>query len=355
MSAFMAQHSSTGGMTPAPAASPAALPRFVGRAAAAPAVGPALSHAAAEHAAADLGMRHTQHCIPQRLQQRRLRRWLAATPSALPPGLESAATGGTLLEGLQGAIRQHAVLYALEAVLAGAAAYAAAVWPSRPRGWAFKELVAVGPSQVAGKGVFAVVTIAAGTVLGAYPGRPRTPAEMAYKCATAPGARDYAFKTRDGRLLDPTDAAGQLSSSSAPGLPWLPIDFSLAYINEPPKGAGGTNVTVEDDPSDPAGLLCVAARDIYPGEELFMDYGPTYDRSRYAADVAAGPTGGAAAGKQGPPEGGEQRAGMAGAGAPAAAAPAAAAAAGTAWAAAVEGVDWDERPLSEMEQRCSMW
>lgn len=63
------------------------------------------------------------------------------------------------------------------------------------------------------------------------------------------------------------------------------------------RGVGGTNVTVEDDPSDPAGLLCVAARDITAGEELFMDYGPTYDRSRYAPDAAAGPTG-APAGQQ---------------------------------------------------------
>lgn len=68
------------------------------------------------------------------------------------------------------------------------------------------------------------------------------------------------------------------------------------------RGAGGTNVTVEDDPSDPAGLLCVAARDISAGEELFMDYGPTYDRSRYTADVAAGPGG---ARQQDPAERGE--------------------------------------------------
>ncbi|KAL4430122.1 hypothetical protein ABPG77_004904 [Micractinium sp. CCAP 211/92] len=219
--------------------------------------------------------------------------------------MESAATGGAtgaLQEGLQGMVGHHTVLYALELLLAGAAAYAAAVWPTRPRGWAFKELIEVAPSRVAGKGVFATVTIPAGTVIGCYPGRPRTPAEMVAKCAVAPGARDYAFKTRDGRLLDPTDAAGQLSASPAPGLPWLPIDFSLAYINEPPKGAGGTNVTVEDDPSDPAGLLCVTARDIVAGEELFMDYGPTYDRSRYAADVAADPTG-ANAGQQRAPEG----------------------------------------------------
>ena len=90
-------------------------------------------------------------------------------------------------------------------------------------------------------------------------------------------------------LLDPTDASGRLSAAPAPGLPWLAVDCTLAYMNEPPKGAGGTNVSVEDHPEDDCGLLCVAARDIAPGEELFMDYGTTYDRSGYgkAADEAA--------------------------------------------------------------------
>lgn len=67
---------------------------------------------------------------------------------------------------------------------------------------------------------------------------------MAAKCAAAPGAKDYCFKTRSGLLLDPTDASGQLSAHPAPGLPWLPTDITLACINEPPRGMGGTNVTV---------------------------------------------------------------------------------------------------------------
>ncbi len=89
-------------------------------------------------------------------------------------------------------------------------------------------------------------------------------------------------RTTSGLLLDPTDASGRLSTAPGPGPPWLPTDCTLAYINEPPKGAGGTNVTVEDDPSDALGLLCVAVRDIEPGEELYMDYGITYDRSAYS-------------------------------------------------------------------------
>lgn len=78
---------------------------------------------------------------------------------------------------------------------------AGSLLPAAPQPWCHHAPFArhpapsqVAPSRVAGQGVFAVVSIPAGTVIGSYPGRPRTPAEMAAKCALAPGARDYAFK-----------------------------------------------------------------------------------------------------------------------------------------------------------------
>ncbi len=122
-----------------------------------------------------------------------------------------------------------------------------------------------------------------GTALGAYPGRVRTSDEMQRKALAAPLAKQYAFRTSDGRYLDPTDAQGQPSARPAPGWPWLlatpPL---LAYANEPPRGAGGTNVFVEDG-ATPELLLFVANRDIGAGEEVFIDYGLTYDRSDYGA------------------------------------------------------------------------
>lgn len=101
-------------------------------------------------------------------------------------------------------------------------------------------------------------------------------------------AAHTARRTRTGALLDPTDAAGALSPLPAPGLPWPPVDVTLAYLNEPPRGAGGCSVSVDDDPGDACGLLCVACRDIAPGEEIYMDYGPNYDRSRYGQAAAGG-------------------------------------------------------------------
>lgn len=134
-----------------------------------------------------------------------------------------------------------------------------------------------------GLGVFATAPIPAGTVLGAYPGRPRSPADMTSKVqGAAPAAASYCFQTDSGWVLDPTDASGQPSAFPGPGLPWLPVDASLSRVNEPPAGhPGGPSVEIQDDPGDSRGLLMVAGRDIAPGEELFLDYGPVYNRSGY--------------------------------------------------------------------------
>ena len=139
--------------------------------------------------------------------------------------------------------------------------------------------------------------------------------------------------------------AGELTDRPAPGLPWPPIDATLALINEPPLGAGGAcrgaawgvcvsavclpalvrmrcespvkmalpcsvspthppttrshtptrpgaNVSAEDDPADPAAMLCVAAVPIPAGAELFMDYGLQYDRSAYGGGGGGGEEGG---------------------------------------------------------------
>eukprot|EP00667_Euglena_gracilis_P019764 EG_transcript_21254 len=186
---------------------------------------------------------------------------------------------GDWLEGPSGYSPDLVVAWLL---LAGVA-YLAGVWPARPRGWSDPALVQVRTSPVAGKGLFATAPIPAGAVLGAYPGRLRNGPQVAQKLAAAPVAQRYFFRANKGMLLDPTDSSGELSGMPAPGLPWFPVDVSLAYINEPPRGSRGTNVTVEDDPNDEYGLVCVAARDIEEGEEIFMDYGVHYDRSGYLA------------------------------------------------------------------------
>ncbi len=84
-----------------------------------------------------------------------------------------------------------------------------------------------------------------------------------------------------GAYLDPTDAQGNVSEWPGPGLPWpLAAPSALAYANEPVKGGTGTNTTCEDGEQD-TDLLFVTCRALRAGEEVFIDYGTTYDRSGY--------------------------------------------------------------------------
>jgi hypothetical protein len=60
-------------------------------------------------------------------------------------------------------------------------------------------------------------------------------------------------------------------------------DAAMAYVNEPPIGAGGTNVYCTNGASADE-LLYVATTTILPGAEIFVDYGLRYDRSHYGTE-----------------------------------------------------------------------
>ena len=140
-------------------------------------------------------------------------------------------------------------------------------------------MMQVRASPVHGQGVFAKIDIPSGTVLGAYPGRARTPAQVVRKVQHAPHTKGFVFLNGQGLYLDPTDASGAVSSRPGPGLPWLAIDPMLAYINEPRPGSS-VNVSILDEGSARE-VRFVAARAIHPGDELYIDYGRQYDRSGY--------------------------------------------------------------------------
>ena len=72
---------------------------------------------------------------------------------------------------------------------------AAKSYRDRPRGWVRADLVTTAESPVAGKGLFATSDIPAGTVLGAYPGLPRSEEDMKQKAASAPKVAQYVFST----------------------------------------------------------------------------------------------------------------------------------------------------------------
>eukprot|EP01025_Chloroclados_australasicus_P004217 TRINITY_DN1100_c2_g1_i1.p2 TRINITY_DN1100_c2_g1~~TRINITY_DN1100_c2_g1_i1.p2 ORF type:complete len:224 (-),score=23.15 TRINITY_DN1100_c2_g1_i1:292-963(-) len=168
----------------------------------------------------------------------------------------------------------------IEVSLAAVTAYLAASWLDRPRGWALDDVLMVQESPVHGRGVFAKEDIPKGTVIGVFPGRMRSISELDLKSQQCPRVKGYIFCTDNKMVLDPTDMTGEPSDKPSPGLPWWPVNPTMAFMNEPPRGGKGTNVVIEVG-KNPADVMFITTRDVYKDEELFVDYGLYYDRTSY--------------------------------------------------------------------------
>ena len=133
----------------------------------------------------------------------------------------------------------------------------------------------------AGRGVFCASPLAANTILGSYPGRQLSVRAYKRKLESVPAASGYCWTSQDRlRVLDPTDGAGKLCEPLCwlDAAPWLrSVPTTLALINEPGVG-GDVNVRTYEVEGE---VLFVTERDLYQGEELFLDYGLMYDRSSY--------------------------------------------------------------------------
>lgn len=160
----------------------------------------------------------------------------------------------------------------------------------------------VGPSTVpgAGLGLFAARSMPRGTVLGTYPGvlLPLGQHSASSKVRDCPGCASYIWRFTDNQyVIDPTDHHdGTLSALCKGGNPsqplsvvffdvlfrlglWGGVSTALCRINEPPKGRD-VNVVTEED-LETRTVKFALERDIFEGEELYIDYGLTYDRSLY--------------------------------------------------------------------------
>ena len=216
---------------------------------------------------------------------------------------------------------------AFDPLLSGASTVASALFffalETRPSGDLQVEEdgdVVAKPSTIsgAGLGLFAARDLEAGTVLGNYPGRVwRADAWVRYKGLEPADylldsaqrgnlqqerqrrAEAYTWKlgaeieTDDDDaggdtqaytasfVIDPTSADGELFDT----VPWIFNTFAtlptlLCRINEPGRG-GDVNVVAEEAEDSVAFVL---ERDVKAGEELFLDYGPYYDRSTYGGE-----------------------------------------------------------------------
>ncbi|KAL7563016.1 hypothetical protein ACA910_013537 [Epithemia clementina (nom. ined.)] len=175
----------------------------------------------------------------------------------------------------------------------------------RPRGGKFQVNpetdIIVQPSSVpgAGLGLFCQRDLPQGTILGTYPGvlLPITDRNLV-KLQRHPQCEAYIWRFSDSLyVLDPTNAVGELDPTCSGGSYAIPgsnflfstplfrllfgggVPTTLCRINEPPPGCDVNVITDED--LDSRTITFVLERDVMMGEELFIDYGLTYNRAMY--------------------------------------------------------------------------
>jgi hypothetical protein len=183
-------------------------------------------------------------------------------------------------------------------VASGAATYLGFVaYSDRPQGKLLvnPEYLEIKESQIpgAGLGLYLTETLPKDTVLGTYPGVVIPLVQNLDKLRQYPQCEGYVWRFSDNKfVIDPTNAVGDTDFFVGGGNPsmllsrqlfsllsFLKVPTTLCRINEPPKGRDVNVVTNEDVPSRSV-TFCLE-RDVYAGEELFIDYGLSYDRSRY--------------------------------------------------------------------------
>ena len=171
-------------------------------------------------------------------------------------------------------------------------------YEDRPRGKLLVDpsWLAVRPSSVpgAGLGLFATTSLPKNTILGTYPGVVLPLQQNLAKLQAYPLCEGYIWRFSDNqKIIDPTDARGELQITCHGGnpmtplscwlfstiLPFINVPTTLCRINEPPKNKDVNVVTTED--LSERTVTFSLERDVYEGEELFIDYGVSYDRSRY--------------------------------------------------------------------------
>lgn len=157
--------------------------------------------------------------------------------------------------------------------------------------------VTVAPSAVegAGLGLYCVApSLPKGTILGTYPGAVIALDQNMVKLYQAPSCESYIWRFSDSKfVIDPTDEEGNIQGFTYGGNPstfgsvwicrnilgFLAKSTVLCRINEPPIGRD-VNVCTDEDLKSRT-VTFRLERDVYQGEEFFMDYGITYDRSNY--------------------------------------------------------------------------
>ena len=167
-------------------------------------------------------------------------------------------------------------------VLFSAAVYL--TYEKRPLGSIKSDLVEVRKSTIPGAqlGLFAKEIIPEGVVIGTFPGYVKNTEEALKSKKDSKAialAKRYMWALSDDTVLDPTNEDGILDVQLSFLFGLIKADTKIARINEPPEGKDCNVYTRVKG----AVVEVITERVIFPSEdEIYMDYGNSYDRSEYA-------------------------------------------------------------------------
>lgn len=133
--------------------------------------------------------------------------------------------------------------------------------------------------------------------MGNYPGVVIPLSQNLSKLQKHPQCEAYIWRFSDNAfVIDPTNEMGVVDDvctggrDGLPGSQWLfrnlfrlKVPTTLCRINEPPLGKDVNVVTNED--LEGRFVTFSLERDVAAGEEFFIDYGLSYDRSMYGGNV----------------------------------------------------------------------
>jgi hypothetical protein len=229
------------------------------------------------------------------------RGWHGRTTSSLSASLLSSSIAFDSAPSLAFAIHHPYDLWVIRIASACLTYFGLVAMTDRPRGGLLvpESTLQIKESLVPGAGLGLYVTqdLPAGTILGGYPGVVLPLAQHAASTKLqqlAPYSEAYIWRFGDNKfIIDPTDPQGILQDWCRGGNPSVPLSIgifatilsfvtvptTLCRINEPPKGKDVNVITEEDLVGRKVNF--VLERDCCAGEELYIDYGLSYDRSHY--------------------------------------------------------------------------
>eukprot|EP01038_Epipyxis_sp_PR26KG_P013357 gene13357-17916_t len=163
-------------------------------------------------------------------------------------------------------------------IILGALLYQA--YDKRPRGMSREDLIEIRKSTKIKNnlGVFSKKFITAGTVIGHYPGYIKDISVLSRNNKSKNIKNKFLWDIDDKYVLDPTTSENTIELEISYLFGLIKIPTTLARMNEPPLGE---DCNVYPQIKEFGLVEIIAERDIFSNEEIYIDYGPNYDRSDY--------------------------------------------------------------------------